>query len=114
MMGITVDSDTLPVTRGTNCLVAAGAGELAPPQEEMPCIRCGACVEVCPAGLMPHELLGAIRRKDGLALDELGLAACIECGSCDLVCPSAIALTTRFAAARATRPSRGRDGSGQP
>ncbi|MBW7930605.1 MAG: electron transport complex subunit RsxC [Gammaproteobacteria bacterium] len=103
MMGITVDADALPATRGTNCLVAAGAGDLAPQQVEMPCIRCGFCVEVCPARLMPHELLGAVRSEDGIALDALGLAACIECGSCDLVCPSSIALTPRFAAARAIR-----------
>jgi electron transport complex protein RnfC len=100
MMGFAVSDDALPVTRATNCLVAATPGELPEPQPEMPCIRCGECVQVCPARLLPHELLGAIRRRDAAALDELGLRDCIECGCCDYVCPSAIALTPRFAAAR--------------
>ncbi len=106
MMGIELADDSLPVTRGTNCLVAATAGELAPPQPEMPCIRCGDCVQVCPAGLLPNELLGALARGEAAALDELGLDACIECGCCDYVCPSAITLTPRFAAARVARAAR--------
>lgn len=105
MMGIGFDDETLPVTPATNCVAVLRPAELAPAQMEMPCIRCGACVEVCPAHLMPNELLGAVQRHDGLALAEFGLDACIECGSCDHVCPSAIALTPRFAAARARRAS---------
>ncbi|GMU75956.1 MAG: electron transport complex subunit C [Gammaproteobacteria bacterium] len=105
MMGIALADASLPVTRATNCLVAAAAGELAPPQPELPCIRCGECVQVCPARLLPNELLGALVRGDAAALAELGLADCIECGSCDYVCPSAIALTPRFAAARAAATS---------
>lgn len=114
MMGIALADDALPVTRATNCVVAATAGELAPARLEMPCIRCGECVQACPAHLLPNELLGAVRRGDAAALDELGLAACIECGCCDHVCPSAIALTPRFVTARAAQrppPGPGEDPS---
>lgn len=100
MMGYGLPDDELPVTRATNCVVAATADEVAPVRAEMPCIRCGDCVEVCPARLMPHELLGALHRDETLRLDELGLADCIECGCCDYVCPSHIRLTERFVAAR--------------
>jgi electron transport complex protein RnfC len=101
MMGFALPDDALPVTKATNCVVAAGSGEIAPTHAEMPCIRCGECVNVCPARLLPHELLSAVRGGDSRRLGELGLADCIECGCCDYVCPSYIPLTARFAAAKA-------------
>lgn len=101
MMGFALSDDALPVTKATNCIVAASAAEIAPAHAEMPCIRCGECVHVCPARLLPHELLTAVRRGDARRLGELGLADCIECGCCDYVCPSYIPLTARFAAAKA-------------
>jgi electron transport complex protein RnfC len=73
------------------------ARELSPPRQEMPCIRCGECNQVCPAQLLPQELLTAGKQHDMTALDALGLDACIECGCCDYVCPSYIPLTAQFA-----------------
>jgi len=101
MMGYALPDDGMPVTAATNCIVAALEDELAPPRPEMPCIRCGDCVDACPAGLMPNELFAALRRGDAADLRTLGLADCIECGCCDYVCPSMIPLAPRFAAAKA-------------
>jgi len=67
---------------------------------EWPCIRCGACANVCPARLQPQELLIAARARDFAALDALGLMECIECGCCDVVCPSHIPLTEIFRRAK--------------
>jgi electron transport complex protein RnfC len=106
MMGYALPGDELPVTKATNCIVAAAAAELAPPKPEMPCIRCGECVQVCPARLLPHELNHAVLRSDAGRLRELGLADCIECGCCDYVCPSKIPLTERFVVARRARLER--------
>jgi electron transport complex protein RnfC len=97
MMGICLPSDELPVTKATNCLIIMQARELSPPRQEMPCIRCGECNQVCPANLLPQELLTASKQQDMAALDALGLNACIECGCCDYVCPSYIPLTAQFA-----------------
>jgi electron transport complex protein RnfC len=96
MMGLALPSDDMPVTKATNCIVAASARELAAPRIEMPCIRCGECVQVCPANLLPQELLNAARTGDTARLEEFGVAECIECGCCDYVCPSYISLTGRF------------------
>ncbi len=111
MMGLALPDDELPVTKATNCIVAALQADLAPAKPEMPCIRCGECVQACPARLLPHELLTAVRRNDARRLAELGLRDCIECGCCDYVCPSYIQLTARFIAAKTsggeTSPGRG-------
>ena len=109
MMGLALPTDALPITAGTNCLLAATAGELGQAVvgtltetvDEMPCIRCGACLEVCPAGLAPQDLLVASRRGTVGQLESLGVSECIECGACDYVCPSHLPLTREFLAGKA-------------
>jgi len=101
MMGITLPDDSLPITKATNCVIVMQAGDVSPVQTEMPCIRCGECLQVCPSRLLPQELLTATRQHDMDALEEFGLTACIECGCCDYVCPSQIQLTSRFITAKA-------------
>lgn len=100
MMGYALPADELPVTKATNCIVAATADELAPPRPEMPCIRCGECVQVCPARLLPQELNSAALCSDAERLHAFGVFDCIECGCCDYVCPSKIPLVERFIAAK--------------
>ena len=87
MMGMAQFTLDAPIVKGTG-------GILVLPKEEIdldeiqPCIRCAACVEVCPAGLAPHmlsitaELVNFDEAKKYRPFD------CIECGCCDYVCPS--------------------------
>ncbi len=96
IMGYPVASDSAPVVKASNCILALTEQDTAVPQPEMPCIRCGECARVCPAILLPQQL--HLQIKNGLwnELEEYGLSACIECGCCDLVCPSHIPLVEWF------------------
>lgn len=96
MMGYTLPSDDIPITKATSCIIAATSGEIRQSYEEWACIRCGDCATACPARLQPQELLVAATARDFDALESLGLDDCIECGCCDVVCPSHIVLTDRF------------------
>lgn len=100
MMGFALPRDDLPITAAANCILVAGRGELAGAREPLPCIRCGACAEVCPMALLPQQLYWYGRSEQlDRALDH-GLLACVECGACDLVCPSHIPLARQFAIAK--------------
>lgn len=100
MMGVSLPHDRLPVVKATNCLIAATAADLHPALNEQSCIRCGDCMLVCPAGLLPQQLHAHVLNDNRIALEELGLRDCIECGCCDYVCPSQIPLASRFHAAK--------------
>ncbi len=100
MMGYALPSDTMPITKATNCIIAAAAEEVREDYTQWPCIRCGECGNACPARLLPQDLLIAARSTDHDALDGWGLDECIECGCCDIVCPSHIPLTQIFRRAK--------------
>ncbi len=96
MMGFALPSDTLPLIKSTNCVLAAAPGELRPDDDAMPCIRCGACQEVCPINLLPQQLYWHARGKEYEQARELNLFDCIECGCCAQVCPSHIPLVQYY------------------
>jgi Na+-translocating ferredoxin:NAD+ oxidoreductase subunit C len=96
MMGHALPGDEIPITKASNCIIAAARGEVRESYAEWACIRCGDCAVACPARLLPQQILRAARNDDFEGLEEYGLADCIECGCCDAVCPSHIPLTEYF------------------
>ncbi len=96
MMGFLVPDGRAPVVKATNCLIAHSARLFPPKAPEMPCIRCGACAQVCPHELQPFELYWFARAKNFGKTQEYALFDCIECGCCSYVCPSRIPLVHYF------------------
>jgi electron transport complex protein RnfC len=101
MMGFSITHGDVPVTKTCNCIVAPTLQEMPESPPEMPCIRCGECAEVCPAQLLPQQLLWYANSKDNSKLDEYNLSSCIECGACAFVCPSHIPLVQYYRIAKA-------------
>lgn len=96
MMGFALQSDQVPVTKATNCYLAASKEQAPDPATEQPCIRCGACVDVCPVILLPQQLYWYARARDFDKIQDHHLFDCIECGCCTYVCPSQIPLVHYF------------------
>ena len=105
LMGFSILNESVPIVKTSNCI-------LAPSKEEMPsafnnnsneveCIRCGQCSDVCPSQLLPQELQWSAKAKDHQQLTKLNLFDCIDCGACAYVCPSQIPLVQYYRVAKA-------------
>ncbi len=64
---------------------AAGRAAFTQPQR---CIRCGRCVEFCPALLDPARLNDLIETGKVRQARREGLADCLHCGLCSYCCPA--------------------------
>jgi len=91
MMGMAQKNLDAPVIKGSSGLLALNSLDVAE-KVEMPCIRCGRCLDACPMFLNPSRL-GFLARAD-LAIDlkNAHIMNCFECGACSYVCPSHIPL----------------------
>ncbi|MDX1981506.1 MAG: electron transport complex subunit RsxC [Bryobacteraceae bacterium] len=98
MMGPAISSLDVPVTKGVTGILVMTAEELNGRAAQVyPCIRCGACVDVCPLHLNPSRM-GMLARKERYEEmeSEFHLNDCFECGCCSYVCPSHIPLVQYF------------------
>ena len=102
MMGFTVDTDQLPLTKGDNCLLVVSEKEIPTPEPARACIRCSECANVCPTSLLPQQLYWHSRARELEKAKEYNLFDCIECGCCSHVCPSQIPLVQYY---RSTKTS---------
>lgn len=96
MMGFSVETDTIPAVKATNCLLVTIKEENTQNPQHLPCIRCGKCVDVCPARLLPQQLYWYASSRNTDRLIEHNLFDCIECGCCAYVCPSDIPLVQYY------------------
>jgi electron transport complex protein RnfC len=89
MMGLSQWALDVPVIKGTSGILAWASPK---PPIEFSCIRCGRCVEHCPMGLMPTQLMKYIKYDQLAEAEDWGSLDCVECGSCQFSCPAKIPL----------------------
>ena len=109
MMGFELPGTEVPMVKASNCIIAGSPTLFPPPPPEMPCLRCGACAEVCPHELQPFEMYWYARARNFGKAQEYQLFDCIECGSCSYVCPAHIPLVQYFRFAKSEIWSRERE-----
>ncbi|MCX5771103.1 MAG: electron transport complex subunit RsxC [Candidatus Hydrogenedentes bacterium] len=103
MMGLSVASLDVPVTKGVSGIIVLTEEETAArPNKIYPCIKCGQCVEACPVSLNPSLMGDMARRREYKRMeDQYHLNDCFECACCTYVCPSNIPLVQYFRVAKA-------------
>lgn len=69
--------------------------------EGRPCVACGQCVTVCPAGIMPNAIHKYLFSDELEQAQRLRTDLCVECGLCSYVCPSKIDLYDELVQAKA-------------
>lgn len=85
MMGMCIYDLSTPVIKTNNAVLALKKDKK---EVQTNCIRCGRCINACPAGLMPTELEKAYQQRDADRLKALKVNLCMNCGSCSYVCPA--------------------------
>ena len=96
MMGFAQADLSASTVKGTNsilCLTNAQNGEA---KEDVTCIRCGECLNVCPMNLQPLYMYAYEKKQDVDGLNRLNVMDCIECGCCSYACPGKLPLVERF------------------
>lgn len=96
MMGYTLPSIDVPVTKSAACIYAPGNSELPEKQQSLNCIRCGRCARVCPSRLVPYQMYAFSKSGDHAKAKKCGIGDCVLCGCCSFECPSHIDLTLQF------------------
>lgn len=94
MMGEGVTSTNLIVSPNLNCILVMHNKTSVP----IECLRCGKCIEVCPAGICPVLIKDSINHIE--KLKKLDVNKCMNCGLCSYICPSKILVREYVKAAK--------------
>ncbi|MCT4584971.1 MAG: electron transport complex subunit RsxC [Peptostreptococcaceae bacterium] len=87
MMGFAQYATDIPVVKGSSGILCLNKEEATLKQPQN-CIKCGKCVDICPANLQPVYLSAYSLKNDFEKTEEFRALDCIECGSCSFICPS--------------------------
>ncbi|MBQ7582203.1 MAG: electron transport complex subunit RsxC [Lachnospiraceae bacterium] len=87
MMGFALYDINVPVTKTSSALLCMTKDEVAR-WKPSACIKCGKCLEVCPARLMPSKLADYAEHSAKEQFEKYYGMECVECGSCSYTCPA--------------------------
>lgn len=85
MVGVACSDPHTPLLPGITTVLAMLPRPVRVPG---PCIGCGRCAAVCPAGLLPYEI---VRRSENMhyeRLQHLSPGDCDGCAACSYICPA--------------------------
>lgn len=87
MMGISMSTVDIPATKTASGVLCLNEEDAFIPDSSS-CIKCGKCVDICPAFIQPMLLDAFALKGDYDQTEKLRVLDCIECGSCSFVCPA--------------------------
>lgn len=86
LSGVQVENDSFVITDNIDTIHVSAMRD----QVEDICIKCGECNDICPAGILPQNIMDAELRNVNSRIVDLHTDECVECGLCSYVCPSKI------------------------
>ena len=85
MMGSCIPTDDIIINCNDNCILVL---DNIKKEQVTTCLRCGKCVESCPAKLSPVLIAENLTKIE--KLKKLEPNRCVECGLCSYICPAKI------------------------
>lgn len=87
MMGLAQYTSDISTNKGSSGILILPE-EMAVAPEQMNCIKCGRCTDVCPAFLQPLFISAYSLKNNFDEAEKHRAMDCIECGSCSYICPA--------------------------
>ena len=97
MMGFVQSTLDTPIMKGSNGIIAVDTDHT----QEVACIKCGRCVDVCPMELKPLYFAKYADEGNWAGVKEQKVMDCIECRCCEYICSSKIPLVSKIKAGKA-------------
>ena len=97
MMGFVQSTLDTPIMKGSNGIIAVDSDAT----QEVACIKCGRCVDVCPMELKPLHFAKFADESNWAGMKQQNVMDCIECRCCEYICSSKIPLIKKIKAGKA-------------
>ncbi len=96
MMGFPQTGLDAPIMKGSNGIIAINTD----PSQEVACIKCGRCVDVCPMELKPLYYAKFADTENWQGCKDYNIMDCMECRCCAYICSSKIRLIDKIRAGK--------------
>ena len=97
MMGFVQSTLDTPIMKGSNGIIAVDTDHT----QEVACIKCGRCVDVCPMELKPLYFAKYADESNWAGMKQMNVMDCVECRCCEYICSSKIPLVSKIKAGKA-------------